>query len=205
MPLLLLVRHGETAWNAEQRWQGHHGEPLSPAGRAQAEALAARVAARTARRALLLRSPARARDREEIARRTGLEPTLDARWREVDVGEWLGLTPDEVRRRSTRTAIARWLAGGTGWREGETYPEMAERGARSCARSRRAPMPARRAPVVCVTHGGVIRAIVMHVARHAAVGTPAARDGPDGDDHRDRRQLPVWRLRSFNDAGHLPR
>ena len=44
MPLLLLVRHGETAWNAEHRWQGHYEEPLSPKGRAQAEALAVRVA-----------------------------------------------------------------------------------------------------------------------------------------------------------------
>ena len=36
MPLLFLVRHGETAWNAEYRWQGHYTEPLNAVGRAQA-------------------------------------------------------------------------------------------------------------------------------------------------------------------------
>ncbi len=126
MPQLLLVRHGETAWNREQRWQGHHGEPLSAAGRAEAAALAARVAADDPVALYSSDLPRASETAEEIARATGLEPTFDARWREVDVGEWLGFTPEEVQERYP-DGYARWLAGGTGWREGESYPEMAER------------------------------------------------------------------------------
>ena len=40
---IILVRHGETDWNAERRWQGHSDRPLNEAGRRQAEELAARL------------------------------------------------------------------------------------------------------------------------------------------------------------------
>jgi len=40
---LILVRHGETVWNSEQRWQGHQDSPLTARGVAQAAALAQRV------------------------------------------------------------------------------------------------------------------------------------------------------------------
>ena len=175
---LLLVRHGETALNPERRWQGQHDAPLSPAGRAEAQALAERDRRR--------RSPARSTPRISRARArrlrrspgvTGLEPTLDARWREVDVGEWLGLTPEEVEARHPE-GYARWLAGGTGWEQGETYPEMADARPGGRARRRRARTRAATRPIVCVTHGGVIRAHRDARPRHAARGAPPARHRP---------------------------
>jgi probable phosphoglycerate mutase len=42
---LILVRHGETAWNAENRWQGQKNSPLTEFGREQARRVAARLAA----------------------------------------------------------------------------------------------------------------------------------------------------------------
>jgi broad specificity phosphatase PhoE len=203
MPVLLLVRHGETAWNAERRWQGHHDAPLSPAGLAEAQALAARVA--LDRPAALYSSDLpRARETaEEIAQRAGLEPSFDARWREVDVGEWLGLTPGEVEARYPE-GYARWLAGGTGWEQGESYPEMAERGM-AAAREVATRHAGADAPIVCVTHGGVIRSIVMQVLGMPPAARRLLETGPTATITAIDATAPVWRLRSFNDAGHLPR
>ena len=126
---LLLVRHGETVLNSERRWQGQGDAPLSPAGRAEVQALAQRIAA-AGPGSLYSSDLPRARETGRLPRSpgsTGLEPTLDARWREVEVGEWLGLTPEEVEARHPE-GYARWLAGGTGWKQGESYLEMAARG-----------------------------------------------------------------------------
>lgn len=202
MPLLLLVRHGETAWNAAQRWQGHQQEPLNAAGRAQAEALAKRMA-REAPGALYSSDLTRARETAQaIAGTTGLEPAYDARWREVDVGEWIGLDPGEVEARYPE-AYARWLAGGTGWEQGESYPEMAERGL-AAARDVVAGHQGATAPIVCVTHGGVIRAIVMHVLGMPPSARRLLATGPTATVTAIDATAPTWRLRSFNDAGHLP-
>ena len=133
----------------------------------EAVALAARVAAEQPAALYSSDLPRAARRRRRSRRATGLEPVFDARWREVDVGEWLGFTPEEVQERYP-DGYARWLAGGTGWREGETYPEMAER-ALAAAREVADRHAGASEPVVCVTHGGVIRAILMDV-----VGMPPA-------------------------------
>jgi broad specificity phosphatase PhoE len=203
MPLLLLVRHGQTAFNREHRWQGHHESPLNAEGRAEAQALAVRVAAEGPA-ALYSSDLPRARDTAaEIAGLSGLEPAIDARWREVDVGEWLGLTPDEVEARYP-DGYARWLAGGTGWDQGESYPEMAARGLAVAREVVRAHAGAS-APVVCVTHGGVIRAIVMHVLGMPPATRRLLATGPTATVTAIDATAPAWRLRSFNDAGHLPR
>jgi broad specificity phosphatase PhoE len=203
MPRLLLVRHGETTWNAERRWQGHHDAPLNAAGRAEAQALAERIAA-DAPVALYSSDLPRARETAaEIAARCRLEPVFDARWREVDVGEWLGLTPDEVESRYP-DGYTRWLEGGTGWREGETYAQMAERGLAAISEiaKRRAGATG---PIVCVTHGGVIRALVLHVLGLPLTARRLLGTGPTATVTEIDATAPAWRLCSFNDAGHLPR
>ena len=203
MPVLLLVRHGETAWNAEHRWQGHHETPLNAKGRAEAQALGARIGLE--RPAALYSSDLpRARETaEEIAQRSGLEPVFDPRWREVDVGEWLGLVPEEVQARHPE-GYARWLAGGTGWEQGETYDQMAARGV-AAARSIAALHKGASAPIVVVTHGGVIRALVLHVLEMPMETRRFLATGPTATVTEIDATAATWRLRSYNDAGHLPR
>lgn len=91
---LVLVRHGESHWNAEQRWQGHDGSGLTQRGRDQAAAVAAVTVERYPDVALLARS-----DLERVAEtaapleeRLDVPLVVDPRLRELDVGSWAGRT-----------------------------------------------------------------------------------------------------------------
>lgn len=95
MTRILLVRHGESEWNAARRWQGQADPPLTDLGRDQAahaaQALGAIDAIFTSdlQRALVTA--------EVIADALGLDaPMVDARLRERDAGEWSGLTREEI-------------------------------------------------------------------------------------------------------------
>ncbi|HLB04962.1 MAG TPA: histidine phosphatase family protein, partial [Gaiellaceae bacterium] len=123
---ILLARHGESDWNREHRWQGHTDRPLSELGRAQAAALAERLA-RVPLAAIYASDLARARDTARaVAERRGMTVITRADLREVDVGSWSGLTRDEVEA-SDPEGIRRWLDGGRGWQGGESYEELAAR------------------------------------------------------------------------------
>jgi broad specificity phosphatase PhoE len=92
---LLLVRHGETDWNAEGRLQGHTDRPLNDHGRRQAKDLADRLADEGAD-AIYASDLSRARETAEIVgTRLGLPVVIDADLREKDWGSWEGLTGDE--------------------------------------------------------------------------------------------------------------
>jgi probable phosphoglycerate mutase len=96
---ILLIRHGQTDWNLDGRWQGQLDVPLNQEGRAQAAALAAylRDAGLTA---LYTSDLSRARETAEvIAEQTGLALQLDARWREMNLGRFQGLTLAEIEER----------------------------------------------------------------------------------------------------------
>jgi len=91
----LLVRHGETDWNAAGRLQGHTDRPLSDYGRDQARRLADELAGE-AFDAVYASDLARARETAEIVgERLQLPVVLDADLREKDWGTWEGLTPPE--------------------------------------------------------------------------------------------------------------
>lgn len=96
---IILARHGETAWNAEGRYQGQEDIPLSPVGEAQAAALSLRLRDVPITRALA--SPlSRARRTAEIAlgKRSDMLST-DAALMEIAHGEWEGLLASEIRER----------------------------------------------------------------------------------------------------------
>jgi len=107
---LVLVRHGQTAWNLEGRAQGHTDVGLDETGQAQAIALAPYVAA-MAPTALWSSDLARARQTaDELAAATGLPVRADARLREFDAGERAGLTVAEFAERFPDSHAA-WLDG----------------------------------------------------------------------------------------------
>ncbi len=91
-----LIRHGETAWNAEQRWQGNAPVPLNSQGEQQAREAAHALHAANIQR-IIASDLARAyRTAEIIAEVVPVPLQTDNRWREVDVGRWQGLSRDEI-------------------------------------------------------------------------------------------------------------
>jgi broad specificity phosphatase PhoE len=121
---LVLVRHGETDWNRERRFQGHADTPLNDAGRRQAGELAALL--RSDRLSAVYTSPLqRAKETATIvAADLGLDAHELEELREIDVGDWQGLTIDEVRTRHPEQLDVAWRSG---WPNGETHDELAER------------------------------------------------------------------------------
>ncbi len=104
MMRLLLVRHGETAWNDAARYQGQEDVPLSPRGRVEAERLAERLVGEPIA-AIYTSDLARARDTAQVvAERLEKPVMLEPRLREANLGEWQGLTYAEVRCRYFRDA-----------------------------------------------------------------------------------------------------
>jgi probable phosphoglycerate mutase len=95
---LLLVRHGQSEWNAAGRWQGQADPPLTDLGRAQARAAARAIGGVDAVFASDLRRAFETAD--VIAESLGVGPVrADPGLRERDAGEWSGLTRDEIHER----------------------------------------------------------------------------------------------------------
>jgi len=97
---ILLARHGETAWNAEGRYQGQEDIALSPVGEAQARALGERLRDVHIDRAVA--SPlSRAKRTAELALGDARIDmlTTDAGLMEIAHGEWEGLLTSEIRER----------------------------------------------------------------------------------------------------------
>jgi broad specificity phosphatase PhoE len=92
---LVLVRHGQTAWNAVGRGQGHHDVELDELGHEQSAA-AAGFLATFAPVSLWSSDLARCRQTTAyVAKETGLDSVYDARLREYDLGARTGLTMEE--------------------------------------------------------------------------------------------------------------
>ncbi len=186
MATLLLVRHGETDWNRDGRWQGHSDTHLNDVGREQA----LRVAGELHDVDVVYSSDlARARETAEIiAGALGIDIRFDPRLRERSFGAWEGLTAPEIES-DFAEAHARWLAGdGAGADDAEPFAAF---GARVTGFIEEALERHPDETVLVVAHGGSIRVIhalasgLDYVRDHRSIpGVPncvvaryAARDG----------------------------
>jgi broad specificity phosphatase PhoE len=158
---IVMVRHGETDWNRDNRFQGHADPHLNETGRAQARALARELSSESF--AAAYTSPLRraAETASIIAAALRLEPVPDMSLKEVDVGSWSGLTRTEVQERFPG-GFARWLQYGHGWEDGETYDELGERVVSGLLRIAERHDGGR---VLAVTHGGPIRSALASAER----------------------------------------
>lgn len=99
MTMLCLVRHGETDWNNEGRYQGQSDVPLNDNGRAQARALGEKLRDETIH-AIYSSDLVRARETAQIvASVLHLPVKEDARLREINQGEWEGQQVEVIKAR----------------------------------------------------------------------------------------------------------
>jgi probable phosphoglycerate mutase len=171
MPVrILLVRHGQSEWNALGRWQGQADPPLSDLGRLQARAA---VHALGAVGAVFASDLVRAAETATIiATELGVGPVvIDADLRERDAGEWSGLTRPEIDERypgylpESRGAFAphdRTKAEERrppGWESDESVL------ARALAAISRIEIEVGSGDVLAVTHGGLIYTVEGHLGQ----------------------------------------
>ena len=179
---LLIVRHGESTWNAEHRLQGQADPPLSALGREQAAALLPFLEDIPARR--LSSDLTRAVQTAELLGLGGA-PT-DPRWREIDIGDWAGHTLDEL----DPAEVA-------AWQRGELAPPNAETFADLQARVAEAVDELRGEDVIVVAHGGCVRAATAHLT-----GADPRRLAPPANasltvfEHGERVRLHAYGLRA---------
>ena len=148
------VRHAQSVSNAAGVWQGQGDSPLSELGQTQVDALRAAIGGQYADLALSS-DLSRAAD---TALALGAPLEHDPSWREIHVGDWEGLTMEQVIERFPEQIEAlrerrTFEIGG-----GESWPEVFARADRALARVReRLPGGGR---AVVFTHGGIIAAIL---------------------------------------------
>lgn len=168
---LVMLRHGQTEYNAGSRMQGQLDTDLSDLGRDQAAA-AAEVLAK--RQPLLIVSSdlRRALDMAEtLGTRAGVAVAVDKRLRETHLGDWQGLTHLEVDAAAPGARLAwrddaRWAPHG-----GESRVDVAERSlplvvelvAQQSEWGLDRPGAGAERPVVLVAHGGLIAALTAEL------------------------------------------
>jgi probable phosphoglycerate mutase len=157
--LLYVIRHGETDWNAAQRWQGHTDIPLNATGRTQAREVA-EVLRGVGLAGVATSDLSRAHETGLIvAGALGLGVAyLDAGLRERTFGCFEGLSRGECEQQHPE-AWREWLAERRPPPGAETHESLTERVVAAIGRA--AEQLARDdAPGLVVTHGGSLRALV---------------------------------------------
>jgi len=159
---VIMVRHGESHWNVENRYQGQQDSGLTDLGRAQATRVAAVLAEEVGREGVVWSSDLpRARDTAQAyADLTGATVIEDVRLREISVGSWSGRSLAEIAKEYPDVVAA--SAAGQDVRRGggETFAEQRER-VTACLDD----IVAEDLPTALVfTHGGSIRVAAAHAA-----------------------------------------
>jgi broad specificity phosphatase PhoE len=155
--MIYLIRHGQTAFNAEGRFQGAQDSPLTELGQAQAAAVGRRLGELVGPDCPIVSSPlGRARQTAQIVREeAGLraEITFDQRLAEITLGSWDGMTDEEIEHvypgKRAGLSRAEWHFHSP---DGESYETFTGRLASWLHEAQASPVP-----LIAVSHGGCSR------------------------------------------------
>ena len=157
---IILIRHGETEWNSQQRMQGHSNSDLSSVGQAQIQALGQWMKNVPFDHIYSSDSLRAKQTAEAITQFSGHELKIDLRLREKNLGVFEGLTSEEARERHPevfrlfKTAGSKYVID-----EGESTQQLQDR-ALEIVDEIRIKHPEEH--VLLVTHGGFIRVVMKH-------------------------------------------
>jgi broad specificity phosphatase PhoE len=198
---VLLLRHGRTAFNLENRFQGQTDIPLDDVGLGQAK----RAADLLAEQPGLADEPVRivssdlsraSRTAEQIATRLGVELTLDPRLREIYAGSWEGLLRTEIEAMAPDD-FAAWGRGDYDVKlgGGESRRDAASRAAEAIDDVEKTMDGG---TLICVSHGGALRGAIF-----VLMGVPSwpwgAMESLRNAHWAEMRRLSRgWRLSSYN-------
>lgn len=160
---LLLIRHGQTTYNATGRMQGHLDTELSEVGLSQARAAADLLVDKQIT-AIVSSDLIRARDTAAvIGEKLGIKVDVDKRLRETHLGDWQGMTSAEVDEQYPG-ARAIWRHDPT-WAppQGESCVDVATRARPVIDELMRAHPEWDEGAVLVVAHGGAISALTCHL------------------------------------------
>jgi probable phosphoglycerate mutase len=201
---LLVIRHGETVWNIEHRYQGHGDSPLTETGRSQVSALGRRM------RGLpfdTLISSDLGRTRETaaiIADYTGHAVALDSRLRERNYGVLEGLTVSEIKA-AHPAVLDRLNTDDPDYvvPQGESHRQHYQR---NIAFIEELLAQKSGAKVAVVAHGGVLESIFRYVA-HMPLEQPRCFISPNASltiiTHGNFYGTSRWVIETWGDVGHL--
>lgn len=204
MTELILIRHGETDWNRELRFQGQVDVPLNATGHEQARRVAARLAGETVHHLVssdLTRTqqtalPIARHSRQPLA----LHAVVDAALREQNFGVVDGMRVADIKAQHP-DAWARWIefqadyafAGGESTRQ---FHERVMNAVRALAAAHS------QQTLVVVTHGGVLD-MIYRTARALPLSGPRQSEIPNAGLNRVRIQAGVIDIISWADTQHL--
>ena len=157
---IILIRHGETEWNSQQRMQGHSNSDLSSVGQTQIQALGHWMKNVPFDHIYSSDSLRAKHTAEAITQFSGHKLKIDLRLREKNLGVFEGLTSEEARERHPedfrlfKTAGSKYVID-----EGESTQQLQDR-ALEIVDEIRIKHPEER--VLLVTHGGFIRVVMKH-------------------------------------------
>ena len=169
MTRLILVRHGQTAWNRPERFRGRSDLPLDETGQAQAQAAGRHIAARWSVAAVYASPLPRAlQTAAAIAVACGLTVQPLPGIVDVDYGDWQGLSPEEVAQRDPEQ-YRLWLSAPQRARipGGESLPAVRRR---AFAALRQVAARHDGQTIVLVSHLVICRLLLL-----AVLGLPTAR------------------------------
>ena len=196
---LYLIRHGQTAWNAEARAQGHSDIPLDPIGAGQARALGESFRGVDVDRILVSDLARAVETARPIADTLGIPMELDPVLRERSFGDWEGQIFAEIalnfEQMASEQGVDRFSVKPP---SGESFEDVWDRLGPVVRR-----LETVERPTVVVTHGGTCSLLLARLIQGTIATSRAFRFHNTAVTELNRNHDGLWQLSRYDDRSHL--